>query len=44
MQHPVFMAFYMSHLDPEERSALRRWSMRLAVVYASLALLLLISV
>jgi hypothetical protein len=31
MQHPVFMAFYMNHLDPEEYSALRRWSIWLAV-------------
>jgi len=44
MQHPVFMAFHMSHLDPEERGALRRWSMRLAVVYAALALLLFMTV
>jgi hypothetical protein len=44
MQHPVFMAFYMNHLDPEEYSALRRWSIWLAVVYAALALLVFATV
>ena len=44
MQHPVFMAFYMRHLDPQDQRAVRRWSIRLAVMCASLALLLLTSV
>jgi hypothetical protein len=41
MQHPVFMAFFMSHLDPEDQSAVRRWSVRFAVVCGALALFLL---
>jgi len=41
MQHPVFMAFYMRHLDPQSQRAVRRWSIRLAVVCAWLALFLL---
>jgi hypothetical protein len=44
MQHPVFMAFYMRHLDPQDQRAVRRWSIRLAIVCASLTLLLLTSV
>ena len=41
MQHPVFMAFYMRHLDPQDQRAVRRWSIRLAVVCAWLAVFLL---
>ena len=41
MQHPVFVAFYMRHLDLDDQRTVRRWSIRLAVVCASLALLLL---
>jgi hypothetical protein len=42
MHHPVYMAFfYGSYFDPESRTAAGPWpSRRLAVVYASLALLL----
>jgi hypothetical protein len=40
MHHPVCLAFYMEHLDPEDKSAVRRWSARIAVVCSSLALLL----
>lgn len=36
--HPVFAAFTMSHLDPDEHGVLRRCSIRIAVVYAALAL------
>jgi hypothetical protein len=43
MQHPVFLVFYMNHLDPEEHGVLRRWSIGLAAVYAALALLVLCS-
>jgi hypothetical protein len=41
MPHPVFMAFFMNHLDREDQSAVRRWSMKFAVVCGVLALLLL---
>jgi hypothetical protein len=41
MQHPVFMAFYMRHLDLQDQVAVRRWSIRLAVVCAWLAVFLL---
>jgi hypothetical protein len=41
MQHPVFMAFYMRHLDLQDQTAVRRWSIRLAVVCAWLAVFLL---
>jgi hypothetical protein len=40
MHHPVWMAFHMDHLDPEDRRAVRRWSARIAVVCSSSALLL----
>jgi hypothetical protein len=40
MHHPVWMAFRMDYLDPEDRRAVRRWSARVAVVCSSLALLL----
>ena len=41
MQHPVFMAFAMNHLDPADRGMVRRWSIRMALTYCALALLLL---
>ena len=41
MQHPVFMAFYMRHLELQDQRAVRRWSIRLAVVCAWLAVFLL---
>jgi hypothetical protein len=40
MHHPVCLAFYMEHLDPEDKRAVRRWSARIAVACSSLALLL----
>src|SRR2546423_12102268 len=40
MHHPVRMALIMNHLDPEEQRAVRRWSVRIAVLYSGLALLL----
>src|SRR6476660_5689878 len=40
MHHPVWMAFRMDYLDPEDQRAVRRWSARIAVVCSSLALLL----
>ena len=40
MHHPVWMAFHMDHLDPEDQRAVRRWSARIAVVCFSSALLL----
>jgi len=39
-RHPVSMAFHMDYLDPEDQRAVRRWSVRIAVVFSSLALLL----
>ncbi len=40
MHHPVRMALYMNHLDPEDQKAVRRWSARIAVVYCASALFL----
>jgi hypothetical protein len=41
MQHPVFMAFIMDHLDPADRRAVRRCGIRMALAYSALVLLLL---
>src|SRR2546423_5173756 len=40
MHHPVRMALYMECLDPEDQKSVRRWSVRIAVLYSGLALLL----
>jgi hypothetical protein len=40
MHHPVRMALYMNHLDPEDQRAVRRWSARLAVGCCASALFL----
>ena len=40
MHNPVFKAFYMDHLDPEDRSVVRRWFIGMAAVHSVLALLL----
>jgi hypothetical protein len=40
VHHPVWMAFHMDHLDPEDRKAVARWSARIGVVCFSLTLLL----
>jgi hypothetical protein len=40
MHHPVFLAFHMAHLDPQDQSAVKRWSARIAGLCCSVALLL----
>lgn len=44
MHHPVWMAFHMDHLDPEDQRAVKRWSARIAAVCLSSALLLFAAV
>ena len=40
MRNPVFMAFHMDWLDPEDRAAIMRWRIRLAVFCSLLGLIL----
>jgi hypothetical protein len=40
MRNPVFMAFHMDWLDPEDRAAIMRWRIRLAVLCGALVLVL----
>ena len=40
MRNPVFMAFHMDWLDPEDRTAIMRWRIRLAVLCGLLVLIL----
>jgi hypothetical protein len=41
MHHPLTKAFdYMNSLDPQDQTAVRRWSVRISIVCASFALLL----
>jgi hypothetical protein len=40
MRNPVDMAFYMDWLDPEDRAAIMRWRIRLAVFCGLLVLIL----
>jgi hypothetical protein len=44
MHHPVRMALHMECLDPEDRKSVRRWSVRIAIVYCASALLLLAAI
>ena len=43
MRNPVFMAFHMGWLDPEERTAIMRWRIRLAACCSVLVLILMIA-
>ena len=43
MRNPVFMAFQMHWLDPQERTAIARWLIRLAACCSLLVLILVIA-